>query len=66
MVQKSWQAKGIRNGKSKLNERKVKLISRLYSTRNVSYKTLATLFGVRRETIGAIVREEYWKLPKVE
>lgn len=53
--------RGSKHANSKLTERKVKTIRRLYSKGEVSQTDLARLFGVGQGRISAVVRRETWK-----
>jgi len=54
---KGRQAKGIRNGMALLNARQVK---KIYFARGTQL-ALAKIYGVSRQTIGAIKRKENWR-----
>ena len=66
MVQKGRQAKGEKNGKSKLTIRQVISIRELYETGHYSYKNLSELFPVCEHVIRGIIKNDYWKLPLAE
>ena len=66
MIKKGRQAKGERNGRSKLTEEEVIMIRNLYATGDFTYNKLASLFPVCSRSIQSIVKEEYWKLPLAE
>jgi hypothetical protein len=66
MVKKGRQARGEKNGRSKLTVRQVIKIRELYKTGDYSYQELTELFPVCSVSIRSIVKEEYWKLPLAE
>ncbi len=51
---------GEKIGLSKLKEEDIKEIRKRYQNGNVSQRSLAKTFGVRFQTIGAVVRNETW------
>lgn len=53
-------ARGERQGMSKLTEKAVKEIRRLYAAGSVTHAQLGRQFGVSREAIGTITRGESW------
>lgn len=53
-------AKGEQSGRAKLTNTQVTEIRRLYASRKISQRKLATMFGVTHSTIGTIVRYEHW------
>lgn len=61
-TRKDRQAKGHRNGRSKLAPEEVRTIRRRYKTNSkLSYRALAREYGVDHTTIGDIIRGEIWK-----
>lgn len=55
-------ASGEKNGSSKLTEKQVIEIRRLYRLRRLTQRELAKRFSVDRNTIGFILRGETWRL----
>ena len=53
--------KGSKNGNSKLSEKEVLEIRRLYKTGDYIYKDLAKIFGVHQVHIGDIINRKKWK-----
>ena len=53
--------KGERHGKSRLNEKQVIEIRRLYATGDYTYKKIGTMFNVHINTIVDIVKCRNWK-----
>ncbi len=66
MVERDRQARGERNGRSRLTNEDVKNIRRNYGTGNHTQKQVADQFGVSISSIRKILSEEYWKLPLAE
>jgi hypothetical protein len=60
-VAKGRNARGERNGQSKLTEEKVLLILDRFSAGNVTKTSLATEFGVSASLIAQIVQRKAWK-----
>lgn len=57
---------GERNGQSKLSEKDVLEIRRIYKDKQVSYEDIARLFGISWGHVGYIVRGDKWKHLPVE
>lgn len=53
-------AVGERSGKSKLTEKQVREIRRLYTTTETSYKKLAKRFAVSPSAVAAIIKNKRW------
>jgi len=53
--------KGSKNGNSKLSEKEVLNIRRLYKTGDYTYPDLGKMFGVDQTVIGKIVNRKLWK-----
>ena len=49
------------NKHTKLKEKDVKDMRRLYSTRNYRYKDLANMYNVSIGLIGSIIRRKSWR-----
>jgi DNA-binding MarR family transcriptional regulator len=65
-VRKGRQARGEKNGRSKLTVKEVRTIRKLNKDGGYSYSQLAERFRVSIGYVGCIVREEYRKLPLAE
>jgi DNA-binding MarR family transcriptional regulator len=65
-VRKGRQARGEKNGRSKLTVKEVRTIRKLNKDGGFSYRQLAERFRLSPSYVGCIVREEYWKLPLAE
>ena len=63
MLQKGRNAKGERNGRSKLTLEDVKRMRELHLDGNYPIKQLEEIFSVSRSSIRKIIKEDYWKLP---
>ena len=63
MVQKGRQAKGEKNGRSKLSGKQVLEIRTLYNSGKFSQNALAKVYSESRSNISSITRGKYWKLP---
>ena len=61
MTRKERQAKGIKNFKSKLNEKQVKEIRNLYLSGKYSQRQLGKMYNVKHCTIGRIINKINWK-----
>ena len=66
MVKKGRQAKGEKNGRSKLTRGEVENIRKIYKEEKCIHREIADQFGVSISSIRKIVNKEYWKLPLVE
>ena len=66
MVTRDRQARGERNGRSKLTIEEVENIRRIYGMGNHTQQQVAYQFGVSISSIRKILSEEYWKLPIAE
>ena len=55
------QAKGEKNGMTKLTEQEVREIREKYAKGNIFQKELADEYGVRQSTIGFIITHKSWK-----
>jgi hypothetical protein len=65
MVKKGRQAKGEKNGRSKLSYQEV-LIIRHLGKEGMNPNEISNMFPVRPSQIRGILKEEYWKLPLAE
>lgn len=65
-VQKGRQAKGEKNGRSKLTYKQIDAIRYMHKTGRYSSGQIAELFGVCPSNVRNIVRGDYWKLPLAE
>jgi len=62
-IQKGRNAKGERNGNSKLTSHQVRDMRDLHSTGNYSFKDLAIKYGITVDHTSAVINGEYWDLP---
>jgi len=60
-IQKQRLAYGEAHGMAKLTDKKVREIRKKYALGGVTYKQLATHYGVSPSLIGQVVRKEVWK-----
>jgi hypothetical protein len=58
---KNRQAKGEANGASILNEEQVLEARKIYKSEKTTYKKLAEIYGVSRDTMQKAIRGIYWK-----
>lgn len=58
---KGRQAKGERNGASKLTEAQVRAIRRMYATGNYTQQELGAIFALTQQPVSAIVLRRTWK-----
>jgi len=65
-IRKGRNARGERNGRSKLTEKQVIEIRDLYKTGKYSQSKIALMYSVSPRSISGITREDYWKLPLVQ
>lgn len=61
MVDRNRQAKGERNGRAKLTEKKVKEIKKLYALGKCKQCAIARIYDVNQSTIFRIVNYRIWK-----
>lgn len=53
--------KGEENGASRLNEKQVRAIRKMYAQGNLSQSEIAHLFGIGQMTVSSLVRRKTWK-----
>lgn len=52
--------RGERNGNAKLTSDDIQAIRGQYATGDTTHKKIASRYGVNRQTVGRIIRGEYW------